>query len=68
MAPGWTRGSSSFAIWTTSWCAPIRWKLRRAVKIVNQTLAALGLEKHPEKTFVGRVEKGFDFLGYRQER
>ena len=45
--------------------APTRWKLRRAVKIVNATLADLGLEKHPEKTFIGRVEKGFDFLGYR---
>ena len=45
--------------------APTRWKLRRAVKIVNETLATLGLEKHPGKTFVGRVERGFDFLGYR---
>ena len=24
----------------------------------------LNLEKHPDKTFIGRVEKGFDFLGY----
>ena len=30
-----------------------------------ETLAALGLEKHPEKTFVGRAAKEFDFLGYR---
>ena len=22
------------------------------------------LEKHPDKTFIGRVERGFDFLGY----
>ena len=42
-----------------------RWKLRRAVRIVNETLAALGLEKHPDKTFIGRAAKGFDFLGYR---
>lgn len=42
-----------------------RWKLRRAVRIVNESLAALGLEKHPDKTFIGRAEKGFDFLGYR---
>jgi hypothetical protein len=35
------------------------------VKIVNETLAGLSLEKHPGKTFVGRVERGFDFLGYR---
>jgi retron-type reverse transcriptase len=45
--------------------APTRWKLRRAVKIVNETLAELGLTKHPDKTFIGRAAKGFDFLGYR---
>ena len=22
------------------------------------------MEKHPDKTFVGRIERGFDFLGY----
>jgi hypothetical protein len=22
------------------------------------------LGKHPEKTFIGRIERGFDFLGY----
>jgi hypothetical protein len=26
--------------------------------------SCLVLEKHPEKTFIGRIEKGFDFLGY----
>ena len=45
--------------------APTRWKLRRAVRVVNETLAGLGLEKHPEKTFIGRAAKGFEFLGYR---
>jgi hypothetical protein len=44
--------------------APTRWKLRGAVKAVNQVLECLGLDKHPEKTFIGRVERGFDFLGY----
>ena len=24
----------------------------------------LRLEKHPDKTFIGWIEKGFDFLGY----
>ena len=28
-------------------------------------LGALRLEKHPDKTFIGRIERGFDFLGYR---
>jgi RNA-directed DNA polymerase len=45
--------------------APTRWQLRGAVKVVNKTLRALGLEKHSEKTFIGRIERGFDFLGYR---
>jgi RNA-directed DNA polymerase len=31
--------------------APSRWKLRKAVRIMNQTLNGLRLEKHPEKTF-----------------
>ena len=44
--------------------APSRWKLRRAVRVLTQVLASLKLEKHPEKTFIGRVQKGFDFLGY----
>jgi hypothetical protein len=44
--------------------APTRWQLRRAVKVVNQILGTLSLEKHPDKTFIGRVERGFDFLGY----
>lgn len=45
--------------------APSRWKLRRAVTALNRVLDLLGLEKHPGKTFIGRVERGFDFLGYR---
>ena len=44
--------------------APTRWKLRQAVKIVNQVFASLRLAKHPNKTFIGRIAKGFDFLGY----
>src|SRR5437588_1237504 len=44
--------------------APTRWQLRSAVKVVNQTLGMLRLEKHPDKTFIGRIERGFDFLGY----
>jgi len=39
-------------------------KLRRAVALLNGIFTTLGLEKHPNKTFIGRVEKGFDFLGY----
>ena len=31
---------------------------------LNQTLNELKVEKHPDKTFIGRIAKGFDFLGY----
>ena len=41
-----------------------RWKCRGAVKQLNATFNQLKLEKHPDKTFIGRIEKGFDFLGY----
>ena len=44
--------------------APTRWKLRRGVAVVNEELDKLTLEKHPDKTFIGKIEKGFDFLGY----
>src|ERR1022692_4412197 len=44
--------------------APTRWALRRAVVIVNQTLRELSVEQHPDKTFIGRIERGFTFLGY----
>lgn len=39
-------------------------QLRRAVRVLNEQLNALRLEKHPDKTFIGRIERGFDFLGY----
>ncbi len=44
--------------------APTRWKLRAAIRIVNETLAELKVEKHPDKTCIGRIARGFDFLGY----
>lgn len=44
--------------------APTRWTLRRGVATVNQQLTALGLAQHPDKTFIGRIAQGFDFLGY----
>ena len=32
--------------------------------MLNQVLASLRLEKHPDKTFIGKIERGVDFLGY----
>ena len=44
--------------------APTRWKLRAAIRLVNKTLAELHVQQHPDKTFIGRLSRGFDFLGY----
>jgi hypothetical protein len=33
--------------------------------VLNETCNELKLEKHPDETSMGRIEKGFDFLGYR---
>ena len=40
------------------------WQLRRAVRTLNQNFAKLKVSQHPDKTFIGRIERGFDFLGY----
>jgi hypothetical protein len=50
--------------WPTGWS----WHLRggncaRPLKKANQVLEQLQVEKHPDKTFIGRVDRGIDFLG-----
>ena len=45
-----------------------RWRLRHAIKILNEEFELLGLKKHPQKTTIGMVEKGFEFLGYHYGR
>ncbi|MEK8018159.1 MAG: reverse transcriptase domain-containing protein [Candidatus Parabeggiatoa sp.] len=45
--------------------APSRGPLRGAIKQANQVLESLKVEKHPVKTFIGRVAHGFEFMGYR---
>lgn len=46
-----------------------RWHLRRAIATMNQHLEAFGLTQHPDKTTrdkttIGPLARGFDFLGY----
>jgi RNA-directed DNA polymerase len=41
-----------------------RWQLRAAVKRMNHIFDQLKLKQHPDKTFIGRISRGFDFLGY----
>jgi RNA-directed DNA polymerase len=45
-----------------------RWQNRKVVKQLNQHFNRLKLAKHPDKTFIGKIEKGFDFLGYHFSR
>ncbi len=56
----------SYARFMDDWVilAPTRWSLRRGVRMVNETLGELRVEQHPDKTFIGRIERGFTFLGY----
>ncbi|EAQ1076864.1 hypothetical protein CAM18_24110 [Salmonella enterica] len=44
--------------------SPTWWHLRRTVRMLNRYFAQAGFEQHPDKTFIGRVEKGFDWMGF----
>jgi RNA-directed DNA polymerase len=50
--------------------SPLRWKLRKVIKTVNRHFEKLKLKQHPDKTDIGRITHGFDFLDYqfRQEK
>jgi RNA-directed DNA polymerase len=41
------------------------WHLRKAVRTVNQHFNQLKVGQAPDKTFIGKIERKFDFLGYR---
>jgi predicted transposase YbfD/YdcC len=42
--------------------AKTRWHLRKALRRVNQHFNQLKIEQAPNKTFIGRIEKGGDYL------
>jgi len=44
--------------------AKTRWHLRKAVRTVNQHFNQLKVEQAPDKTFIGKIRRGWDFLGY----
>ena len=44
--------------------AKTRWHLRMAVKTVNQHVNQRNVAHAPDKTFIGRISRGWDFLGY----
>ncbi|MEH4266357.1 reverse transcriptase domain-containing protein [Klebsiella aerogenes] len=43
--------------------AKSRWSLRRHTKRLMQWFSEYGFEAHPDKTQIGRTEKGFDWMG-----
>jgi hypothetical protein len=45
-----------------------KWSFRRFIRKVNMILAGLGLEKAEDKTFIGKIERGFSFLGFQFSR
>ena len=49
------------------WVVMVKTKqqLRKVVKITHKVLGELKLKMHPDKTYIGRLKKGFDFLGVR---
>ncbi len=38
-------------------------QLRRIIKLTHEILNQIKLKMHPDKTFIGCIKKGFDFLG-----
>lgn len=48
--------------------AQTRWQLKRAVATMNRWFEQARLQQHPDKTFIGRISRGFDWLGYRYAR
>ncbi len=55
-----------YARYVDDWCilATSKFKLRRAIKKMHRVLEQLQMKTHPDKTSIGRREKGFSFLGY----
>jgi hypothetical protein len=41
-----------------------RWQLRRVVRTLSQTFTALKVGQQPDKTCIGRIERGFNLRGY----
>jgi hypothetical protein len=44
--------------------AKTRNHLIKGIRTVKREFESLKLAEHPDKTFAGRTEKGFDFIGY----
>jgi hypothetical protein len=42
-----------------------RWHLKAAIRELTRVTLSLALALHRQKRFIGRIDGGFDFLGYR---
>ena len=49
-------------------CCKTKHQQRRMLKKLYQLLETLKLTLHPDKTYIGRISKGFDYLGYHFEK
>ena len=59
----YVRYMDDWVIMTTS-----RHRLKRGIRVINQTLHKLKLAQHPDKTWMGKIDRGFTFLGYHHTR
>ena len=41
-----------------------RWHLRKAIKKLNQFFNQFSIVQHPDKTFIGKIDKDFDWMGF----
>ena len=41
-----------------------RHQLKKAVRCTHKIVQQLNLTLHPDKTYIGRIKKGFDYLGF----
>lgn len=41
-----------------------RWQLRRMVRRLNTFFNQFGFHQHPHKSFIGKLTKGFDWMGF----
>ncbi|EKM3981585.1 hypothetical protein PUT37_001916 [Salmonella enterica] len=54
----YARSTDDFFILTQT-----RWQLSRCIAQLNDSLDVSGFEPHPDKTYFGRMARGFDWLG-----
>ncbi|CSQ83036.1 hypothetical protein AW008_16430 [Shigella sonnei] len=41
-----------------------RWRLRQSVALLNEFLDWGGFKQHPDKTYIGKISHGMDWLGH----